>query len=93
MTRDKLEDILYDLDIDDLGTLNGDTYTIKLKNSDDYAYYYTLLDQNENIDLDDTDSVSTEYLSILTYEGDDFKVSLNADFSKNNYNLTIEDLN
>lgn len=93
MTKEKIEDILYLLDFDDIGKLEKDKYTIVLNNSNDYAYYYTLLDQNENLSLVDSSSVSTEYLNILSYEGDDFKVSLNADFNNNYFNVTIEDLN
>ena len=93
MEQNKLDDILYLLDFDDIGELKDNKYTIKLNDSNDYAYYYTLLDHNENLDLVDSSSVSTEFLNIITYEGDDFKVSLNADFNKNYYNVTIEDLN
>lgn len=92
MEQNKLDDILYLLDFDDIGELKDNKYTIKLNDSNDYAYYYTLLDQNENLDLVDSSSVSTEFLNVITYEGDDFKVSLNADFNKNYYNVTIEDL-
>ena len=92
MEQNKLNDILYLLDFDDIGELKDNKYTIKLNDSNDYAYYYTLLDQNENLNLVDSSSVSTEFLNVVTYEGDDFKVSLNADFNKNYYNITIEDL-
>lgn len=92
MEQNKLDDILYLLDFDDIGELKDNKYTIKLNDSNDYAYYYTLLDQNENLNLVDSSSVSTEFLNVITYEGDDFKVSLNADFNKNYYNVTIEDL-
>lgn len=92
MDQNKLDDILAELDFDDVGELKGDKYTITLKDSNDYAYYYTLLDQNEELDLVDSSSVSTEFLNIVAYEGNDFKVSLNADFNKNYYNVTIEDL-
>lgn len=92
MEQNKLDDILYLLDFDDIGELKDNKYTIKLNDSNDYAYYYTLLDQNENLNLVDSSSVSTEFLNVITYEGDDFKVSLNADFNKNYYNITIEDL-
>ena len=92
MTQDKLDDILYELDFDDIGELKNDKYTIVLNDSDDYAYYYTLLDHNENIDLVDSSSVSTEFLNVITYEGNDYIVSLNANFNDNYYNVTIEDL-
>lgn len=92
MTREKLDDILYELDIDDIGKLNGDKYTITLNDSEDYAYYYSILDHNENLDLVDSSSVSTEFLNVCTYEGPDYTVSLNADFNKDYYNITIEDL-
>ena len=92
MTQDKLDDILYELDFDDIGELKNDKYTIVLNDSDDYAYYYTLLDHNENIDLVDSSSVSTEFLNVITYEGNNYIVSLNANFNDNYYNVTIEDL-
>lgn len=92
MEQNKLDDILTELDFDDIGEFKDNKYTIVLNDSNDYAYYYTLLDSNENIDLVDSSSVSTEFLNVITYEGDDFKVSLNADFNNNYYNVTIEDL-
>lgn len=93
MTEEKLDTILNELDFDDIGEMNNKgKYVITLNNSDDYAYYYTLLDHNENLDLIDSSSVSTEFLNVISYEGEDFKVSLNADFGNNNYNVTIEDL-
>ena len=92
MTREKLDDILYELDFDDVGELKNNKYTITLNNSEDYAYYYSILDHNENLDLVDSSSVSTEFLNVCTYEGVDFKVSLNADFNNDYYNITIEDL-
>lgn len=93
MDQSKLDDILAELDFDDIGEINNKgKYVITLNNSDDYAYYYTLLDHNENLELVDSSSVSTEFLNVISYEGEDFKVSLNADFGNNNYNVTIEDL-
>ena len=93
MNKDKIEKILKDLDFDDIdGKIEGNKFTFTLKNSDDYAYYYTLLDQNDDLTLIDSSSVSTEYLSVIKYEGENFKVSLNADYNKNYYNITIEDL-
>lgn len=92
MERSKLEDILEELDIEDIGELKNNAYKIVLKNSDEYAYYYTLLDHNENLDLVDTSSVSTENVNVITYDGYDYKVSLNANFNDNYYNLIIEDL-
>lgn len=93
MTKEKVDNILDELDFDDIGELNNDKYTIVLNDSNDYAYYYTLLDHNENLDLVDSSSVSTEFVNVIAYAGEDFKVSLNADFNKNYYNITIEDLN
>ena len=92
MTREKLDDILYELDFDDVGELKNNKYVITLNDSEDYAYYYSILDQNENLDLVDSSSISTEFLNVCTYEGEGFKVSLNADFNKDYYNITIEDL-
>lgn len=92
MTKEKVDDILYELDFDDVGELKNNKYTITLNNSEDYAYYYSILDHNENLDLVDSSSVSTEFLNVCTYEGADFKVSLNADFNNDYYNVTIEDL-
>ena len=92
MEQNKLDAILTELDFDDIGEFKNNKYTIVLNDSNDYAYYYTLLDSNENLDLVDSSSVSTEFLNVITYEGDDFKVSLNADFNNNYYNVTIEDL-
>ena len=66
MEQNKLDDILYLLDFDDIGELKDNKYTIKLNDSNDYAYYYTLLDQNENLDLVDSSSVSTEFLNVIT---------------------------
>lgn len=92
MTRDKLNNILDELTIDDVGEFKENKYIITLNDSEEYAYYYSILDHNDELYLVDSSSVSTEYINVCTYEGSDYKVSLNADFNKNYYNITIEDL-
>lgn len=91
MDKKKIDGILADLDIDDIGEFDGDKYVIKLNDSDDYSYYYTLLDHDENLELVDSSSVGTKDLNVLTYEWYDYKVSLNANFDNDYYNVTIED--
>lgn len=93
MDKEKIDGILKNLNFDKVeGELRNNKYTITLNDSDEYAYYYTLLDSNSDLSLSDASSVSTGYLSIISYEGEDFKVSLNAYYDKNIYTVTIEDL-
>lgn len=93
MDKEKIDEILEELDFDKVkGEMRDNKYTITLDDSDEYAYYYTLLDSNDDLNLSDASSVSTEYLSIISYEGEDFKVSLNAYYDKDIYTVTIEDL-
>lgn len=91
MTTDKAKEILKDLSIDKNGNLKDNKYVIELTDSEEYAYYYSLLDHEENLILSDSSSVSSEYITSVSYDGYDFSVSLNANFNDNYYNIVIED--
>lgn len=91
MNKEKVMEFLGDLDIDTSGKFTDLRYTLQLDDSDDYARYYTILDQDEDLELSDTSSMSQEFATVLTYTNDDFKVKLNANFDDDYYTLTVED--
>jgi hypothetical protein len=78
------------LGINGIGTIEGNTYTVTIANSDEYSKVYTLLDTSELMHLD-TDTVTlSAQSSKMTYISDDFNVILSADFDKDTYTVSIE---
>lgn len=90
MTEERAIKICRELEIEDRGRMKNGKYVIELNDSEEYAYYYSLLDYSD-LDLIDSSSVSTEFVNVLTYKGEDYIISLNSDFNENYYCLIIED--
>lgn len=90
MTEERAKKICRELEIEDRGRMKNGKYVIELNDSEEYAYYYSLLDYSD-LDLIDSSSVSTEFVNVLTYKGEDYIISLNSDFNENYYCLIIED--
>ena len=65
----------------------------QLDDSDDYAYYFTLLDNSINVEVENSSSISSTYLNQVVFEGYGYKVYLNANFETNSYTIKIEDQN
>ena len=92
MNKTKLFSYLDNLGIDKTGKLESDRYVLKLEDSDEYSRYYTILDQEEDLELSDTSSMSQEFATVLTYVNEDYKLKLNANFIDDYYTFTVEEL-
>ena len=85
MNKTKLFSYLDNLGIDKTGKLESDRYVLKLEDSDEYSRYYTILDQEEDLELSDTSSMSQEFATVLTYTSEDYRLKLNANFVDDYY--------
>ena len=92
MNKTKLFSYLDNLGIDKTGKLESDRYVLKLEDSDEYSRYYTILDQEEDLELSDTSSMSQEFATVLTYTNEDYRLKLNANFVDDYYTFTVEEL-
>ena len=92
MNKEKLFSFLDDLGIDKTGKLEKERYVLELEDSDEYSRYYTILDHTDDLDLNDTSSMSEEFATVLTYTNDEYKIKLNANFNDDYYTFTAEDL-
>lgn len=92
MNKTKLFSYLDNLGIDKTGKLESDRYVLKLEDSDEYSRYYTILDQEEDLELSDTSSMSQEFATVLTYTSEDYRLKLNANFVDDYYTFTVEEL-
>ena len=92
MNKTKLFSYLDNLGIDKTGKLESDRYVLKLEDSDEYSRYYTILDQEDDLELSDTSSMSQEFATVLTYVNEDYKLKLNANFIDDYYTFTVEEL-
>ena len=92
MNKAKLFSYLDNLGIDKTGKLESDRYVLKLEDSNEYSRYYTILDQEEDLELSDTSSMSQEFATVLTYTSEDYKLKLNANFVDDYYTFTVEEL-
>lgn len=70
--------------------LNG-SLVYHLKDSNDYARAYTILDKSDLVDVDvlDTISIMSDDSNVLNYIGDDFDISLEANFEEDDYIIKI----
>lgn len=91
MNKEEVISFLENLDLDTSGKFTNLRYTVELKNSDEYAKYYTILDHAEDLELSDASSMSEEFATVLTYTNDTYRVKLNANFDEDYYTLTVEE--
>lgn len=91
MDQNKLKDLLDEIGIKDEGKMEKDRYIVKLKNSDEFSKYYTLLDSCDYLDLSDSSSMGGEFATVLSYYVSDFRVSLNANFIDDYYTFVVEE--
>lgn len=69
---------------------NG-SYVIELKNSNEFSKVYTLLDKNEDAELDvETMHMGEDFVE-MTYLTEVFDVTLHADLKENKYFVEIEE--
>ena len=93
MNENKLFELLDDLGVEHIGEFKDYKYTIILKDSQDYARYFTKLDRYENLHEVDRKSMGNEFLCVLCYMNDNFKVTLNGNFNDNYYTFVVEEIN
>ena len=67
-------------------------YTLPLMNSDDFAHVYSVLDTFEGLDFVPDLSMSTEELTQVTFENDEYRVSLNANMAEDIYTCIFKPL-
>lgn len=91
MNKETVIKMLDELGLDTTGKFDEHRYIVQLEDSDEYARYYTKLDNAENLHLLDASSISEEYANVLTYSNGDFRFSLNANFDDNYYTLSVEE--
>ena len=94
MNKEQTIRFLEHLGIDTTGTFEPERYILEIESSDDFSRYYTLFDDNEDWDctLSDTGSITNQYSTILSYVGDGYKVSLNANYVDDYYSLVLEEI-
>lgn len=66
---------------------------ISINDSDEYAIYYSLLENSDLVDIDDDSSTLTYESSSIQYDGDGFIITLIGDFEADTYKLTIKETN
>jgi len=93
-----IDKLLKKLNIDDTGVYDNHFYILTLKDSNDYAKMYTLLDKyainTEYPEFTKTDSGTTT--NIINYfetsvGGEEYELMLMADFAKDDYKLKIRE--
>jgi len=73
------------------GETKGKSYVIRLKDSNDYSRAYTLLDKSDLTELDgDAISLDVEK-STISYVSEGYRITLDADFDKDVYTVTIKE--
>lgn len=87
----EIEKVLADLGINRDGSYSGDdTYTINLRNSNDYGTISSLLDNSNAVEQIDETSYLTAENGNLDYKyNDDYMISLIADFDNDYYKLVV----
>lgn len=70
---------------------SDDKWEIVFDSSDDYAQLYSLLTKSDLVDLVTDDSIFSESKSVAKFLGDDYDVTLEADFNNDTYTFTVEE--
>lgn len=70
---------------------NNGVYVIDIKDSNEYGVYYSKLDRSPLLDEDEESSNVTLDGSTIVYMSDDYTLTLVADFSSDQYKLTIKE--
>ena len=84
-----MENFLKELGINKEFTKQGDKLVISLEDSNEFSKMYTLLDKSPLVDLDVENIELTSELNTLVYLGDEFDITLKADFKDDVYLLEI----
>lgn len=89
-----IEELLKELKINKRGNYSDDdTYTIDLKDSNEFGVYSSKLDRSDALEPIDESSYVTADNSNLDYKyGDQYILSLIADFDNDYYSLVITEM-
>lgn len=90
MNKEEVIKLLDDLGLDPTGEFDEHRYVVQLEDSDEYARYYTKLDEAADFQLVDASSISAERVNVLTYSDDTYKLKLSANFDDDYYTLSVE---
>lgn len=88
----QMEEFLKRIGIDKKGEYNTDnSYTIKIKDSNEYGKFYSILEGAEDLEIMQGNQEVTEDGCLVIYESDEenYIISLSADFIEDVYELTI----
>lgn len=91
MNKEEVIKLLDDLGLDPTGDFDEHRYVVQLEDSDEYARYYTKLDEANDLELIDSSSVSAEFINVLTYSDDKYTFKLSANFNDDYYTLSVEE--
>ena len=87
-----MEQLLKEIGIDAEPHQGSDgTYVIDIEDSNEYGIYYSKLDRSDLVDEDEESSNVTIDGSTIVYISDDYTLTLIADFSSDQYRLTIRE--
>lgn len=88
-----MKDFLKELGITDEGEYSKDNlYVIDIDDSDTYGKYYSKLDKSDLVDEIDDNSLLTLHNSSINFEGDNYLITLIADFEQDLYKLVCKEL-
>lgn len=70
---------------------SGNIYTVDIENSDEYGKIYSILDKSKLVDEIPDSSQMTYETASIQFEGDDYLITLLADFDEDTYKMTIKE--
>lgn len=79
------------IDAEPVKSKNG-IYVIDIADSDEYGKFYSKLDKSDLIDEIPENSQITYEAASIQYEGDDYTITLMADFENDVYKMTIKEI-
>lgn len=91
MDKEKVIKFLESLGISTEGEFDENRYIVELKDSDEWARYYSVLAENPDFELSEASSMSQEFASVITYVSDEYRIGLNANFDDNYYTISVEE--
>lgn len=71
---------------------SNNVYVIELEDSDEYGKIFSKLDKSDLVDEIPDSSQITYETSFIQYEGDDYLITLIADYEEDNYKITIKEI-
>lgn len=87
-----VEKFVKDLGITKEGKKQNDKYVVTLDDSDDFARTYSILETNQDLNIDDSISLLSSTASKIIYASTDYELSLNANFMSDTYTLVVREL-